>query len=116
MALITMPGVQKPHCRPWHSLKAACIGCMVPSGWAMPSMVVIWAPATCADQHVARLDRPAVDVDGAGAALRGVAADMGAGQVEMLADRVHEEGVGGASTVTSRPLTVKGTCMWLSPL
>ena len=23
---ITMPGVQKPHCSPWHSRKAACIG------------------------------------------------------------------------------------------
>ena len=45
MALKTMPGVQKPHCRPWHSLNAACIGCMVPSGAASPSMVVMEAPS-----------------------------------------------------------------------
>ena len=45
-------------------------------------------------QDVARLDGAAVDVDGAGAALGGVAADVGAGEVEVLADRVHEEGVG----------------------
>ena len=57
-------------------------------------MVVISAPATWADQDVARLDGAAVDVDGAGAALGGVAADVGAGEVEVLADRVHEEGVG----------------------
>ena len=30
IALMTMPGVQKPHCRPWHSLNAACIGCSSP--------------------------------------------------------------------------------------
>jgi hypothetical protein len=46
-ALMTMPGVQKPHCKPWQSLKAACMGCMVPSASAMPSMVVISAPLCC---------------------------------------------------------------------
>src|SRR5438874_8523237 len=47
IALITIPGVQKPHCRPWHSLNAACIGCSVPSAAARPSMVVISAPGCC---------------------------------------------------------------------
>ena len=46
-------------------------------------------------QHVAGLDRAAVDVDRAGAALRGVAAHVRARQLEVLADRLHEEGVGG---------------------
>ncbi len=45
---MTMPGVQKPHCRPWHSLNAFCIGCMVPSALARPSMVVTSVPATWA--------------------------------------------------------------------
>jgi hypothetical protein len=43
-----MPGVQKPHCKPWHSLNAACIGCSVPSAAARPSMVVTLAPFICA--------------------------------------------------------------------
>ena len=47
-ALITMPGVQKPHCRPWHSRNAACIGCSVPSAAASPSIVRTLAPAACA--------------------------------------------------------------------
>ena len=42
-----MPGVQKPHCRAWQSLNAACMGCMLPSGWARPSMVVISQPSAC---------------------------------------------------------------------
>ncbi|MCY1377953.1 hypothetical protein D9M69_655530 [compost metagenome] len=33
-------------------------------------------------------------MDRAGAALGGVAADVGSGEVEVLADRVHKEGVG----------------------
>src|SRR5512145_301380 len=42
-----MPGVQKPHCRPWFSLNACCIGCSVPSGFATPSMVRMSAPSAC---------------------------------------------------------------------
>src|SRR5664280_1887515 len=43
---ITMPGVQKPHCRPWHSRNAACIGC-ISAPVARPSIVVISLPCTC---------------------------------------------------------------------
>src|SRR6185436_19495245 len=39
----------------------------------------------------ARLDRPAVDVDRARAALRGVAADVRSGQQKLLAQELHEE-------------------------
>ena len=42
-------------------------------------------------EHRARLDRPAVDVDGAGAALAGVAADVRAGEPELLAQRLDEQ-------------------------
>ena len=31
VAAITMPGVQYPHCRPWFSMNACCIGCNCPS-------------------------------------------------------------------------------------
>ena len=43
-AVIIMPGVQKPHCSPWHSRNAACIGCSLPFR-ARPSMVVTCAPS-----------------------------------------------------------------------
>ncbi len=42
-------------------------------------------------QHGAGLDRLAVDVNDAGAALRGVAADMGAGQPQVFAQQLHQQ-------------------------
>ena len=42
-------------------------------------------------EHVAALHRLAVHVDGAGAALGGVAADVRAGQAQMVADEVDEQ-------------------------
>src|SRR4051794_24805778 len=39
-----IPGVQKPHWRAWHSWKASCTGCSLPS-WAIPSMVVTSCPS-----------------------------------------------------------------------
>ena len=44
------------------------------------------------DQHGAGLDRLAVDVNDAGPALRGVAADMGAGEPQVLAQELHQQG------------------------
>ena len=46
-------------------------------------------------QDVARLDGAPVHDDGAGAALGGVAADMGAGEFEVFAQGLHQQGVGG---------------------
>ena len=43
-----MPGVQKPHWRPWFSVNARCTGCRVPSGLASDSTVVTSAPSSCA--------------------------------------------------------------------
>ena len=54
-------------------------------------MVVIVGAVGLDREHRARLDGAAVDVDGARAALAGVAADVGAGQVEVLAERLDEE-------------------------
>ena len=45
-------------------------------------------------QHGAALDGHAVDDHGAGAALAGVAADVGAGEVEILAQQLHEHASG----------------------
>ena len=85
-----MPGVQKPHCRPCFSQNAVCIGWRS-SPSARPSIVVIVGAVGLDREHRARLDRPAVDVDGAGAALAGVAADVRAGQVEVLTQGLDEE-------------------------
>jgi hypothetical protein len=41
-----MPGVQKPHCRPWQAMKASCTGCSV-AVLARPSTVVTLRPAAC---------------------------------------------------------------------
>ncbi len=38
--VVRNPGVQKPHCRPWHSRNACCTGCMS-AGVPRPSTVVI---------------------------------------------------------------------------
>ena len=85
-----MPGVQKPHWRPCFSQKAACIGwSSSPVGQALDGRDV--GAVRLDGEHRARLDRPPIDVDGAGAALAGVAADVGAGQVEVLAQGLDEE-------------------------
>jgi len=43
-AVISMPGVQKPHCSPWHSAKAVCIGSSAPC-FVSPSTVVTRCPS-----------------------------------------------------------------------
>ena len=42
-------------------------------------------------EHCAGLNRALVDIDGASAAVAGVAADVGAGQSESLAQNMHEQ-------------------------
>src|SRR5216683_1142499 len=44
-AVMIMPGVQKPHCRPWCSRKASCIGCSGAPSAARPSMVLTSCPS-----------------------------------------------------------------------
>ena len=41
-------------------------------------------------KHRATLDRTAIDVDHAGSALAGIAADVRAGPAEMLANHLHQ--------------------------
>src|SRR5450432_1680597 len=40
-----MPGVQKPHCSPWCSRNASCIGCSGAPSAARPSMVLTSCPS-----------------------------------------------------------------------
>ena len=94
-----IPGMQKPHCTaPW-SRNASCIGASRPSA-ASPSMVT--SPAIRLDgQHQARVDRPAVDEHGAGAALAFRAALLGPRELHLIAQhreqrvvRLHIQGDG----------------------
>ena len=88
-ALMIWPGVQKPHWKPSCAMKAACTG-WSSSPRATPSMVVIAAPSRVTASARQELIAPAVDQDGAGAALAAIAALLGAGQVETLAQQVEE--------------------------
>jgi hypothetical protein len=45
VTVVTKPGVQKPHCRPWHSMKARWTGPSPPSGARQPSIVVTDCPS-----------------------------------------------------------------------
>ena len=98
-----MPGVQNPHCRPCFSQNAFWSGCR-PSSGAMPSIVVIVRAVRLDREHRAGLHGLAVDVDGAGAALARVAADVGTGQVEILAERLDEEASRLDVELPSRPV------------
>ena len=65
-----------------------------------------------ADEHRAGLHRLAVQIDGAGAAMAGIAADMGAGQVLSCSRRKWMRSVrGSASSSTASPLIVMLTCI-----
>src|SRR5881392_80088 len=86
-----MPGVQKPHCRPWFSLNAACIGCSVPSGFATPSMVRMSAPSAC----MATIEQLLIALPfmrTVHAPHCAIAADVGAGEPQVLADEGHQQG------------------------
>ena len=58
---------------------------------AMPSIVLTSRAVGLDGEHRARLGALAVDVDGAGAAVARVAADVGAGQPEDVAEEVDEQ-------------------------
>ena len=85
-----IPGVQYPHCRPWCSLNAAWIGARAPPS-SSPSTVVIDAAFGLDPEEGAGLHRRPVEQHRAGAAAGGVASDVRARQLELLADQVHEE-------------------------
>ena len=85
-----IPGVQKPHWRPCWSQNACWSGWRVAPS-AMPSIVLISRAVRLDGEHRAGLGALAVDVDGARAAVAGVAADVRAGQPEDVAQQVDEQ-------------------------
>ena len=88
------PGVQKPHCSPWHSANACCTGLIASGSLPMPSTVVIsWACAVTANIRQERIGC-AVDEHGARAADAVLAADVGAGEGEVVAQEVGQQPTG----------------------
>ena len=73
-AVRIIPGVQKPHCRPWCSTKACW------SGWSSSSAprpsIVVTSDSAAWSASTVQLDRSAVEEHGARAALARVAADV----------------------------------------
>ena len=72
-AVMIMPAVQKPHWNACASRKACCIGCSAPfSRQALDRRH--FAPGGAEGGHQAAMHRRAVEPDGAGAAIAGIAA------------------------------------------
>ena len=70
--------------------KPSCSADSEPSALAMPSMVMI-SEFGLHREYGAGFHRHAVEIDGAGAAMGGLAADMGAGHREVFADEMHQQ-------------------------
>ena len=84
--------MQKPHCRPCASRNASCSGCSASSpGDVSPSTVVDRVPSACTANIRHDAHRLAVEQHGAGAAHAVLAADVGAGQAELVAQEVAEQ-------------------------
>ena len=101
-ALINWPEVQKPHCGASCSMKACCSGSSLPF-CASPSTVWIGAAVHPHRELAARVHRLAVEQHRARAALAAIAADLGAGEPQVIAQQFdqrpaifHLEAMGGA--------------------
>ena len=87
--MTSIPGMQIPHCAAPSSTKAAWSGCGA-SGVPSPRTVVTDAPVGLDGQRQARVDRPAVQQDGARAAVAPLAARLDLGRREALAEHPEE--------------------------
>ena len=109
--VVRKPGVQKPHCRPWHSRKACCTGPSSPSGRPSPSTVVTvvaWPRVTANIRH--ERTGCAVEQHRARAADAVLAADVGAGQPQVVAQEVGQQPPRGhRRACRGTPLTVTVT-------
>ena len=114
---MTKPGVQKPHCEPWHSTIACCTGCSEPSGWrrsstvksALPSSVGRnWMHALTALKSTPPASLRSPTHDRARAAVAFGAAFLGAGAMRVLAQILqHGAGDGRVLDLTDRVAMVE---------
>ena len=89
-AVIIMPGVQNPHCSPWHCMKPSCTGSSLPST-SSPSTVRTLRPAAIAASMVQDFTGSPSDVDHTGAAVAGVAAPVRSGEPQLVPQEMHEQ-------------------------
>ena len=85
------PGVQNPHCRPWHSRNARCTGRQLAVG---PGQALDGGDLGAVDHHREREARPhrlAVEQHRAGTAHPVLAADVGAGEPQVVAQHVGQQ-------------------------
>ena len=95
-----------PHCAAPCARKDACSADSLPL--ARPSTVRTARPCDGRRRHQAGADRLAVEQHRAGAAVAGVAADLGAGQPQLVAQhRRQPRAPDGTDTETGAPLTSK---------
>ena len=85
-----IPGVQKPHWRPWWSTNACWIGMQAAALREALDRRHLGAGGL-EREYGAALHRAAVDEHRAGAALARVAADVSAGQPQPVAQRMDEQ-------------------------
>ena len=85
-----MPGVQKPHCRPWLSRNACCSGCSSSARRRDALDGEQLVAVGLHREHQAGARRAAVEQDGAGAADAVLAAEMRAGEPELVAHEIGE--------------------------
>ena len=91
MSVMSMPGVQKPHCSACASLNAAWSGFSSPAGRGQAFDGLDLMPVGLRRQHDAGARRLAVEEDGAGAADAVLAPDVRAGETEILAEKVAQQ-------------------------
>ena len=102
-ALMIWPDWQYPHCGTSISIHASCRGC-VRSG-EIPSIVVIFFPSA-RETGATQDQRLAINVHGAGAALRHPASVFGAGKFQRIANHPEQRRRRRIATLTAFPLTV----------
>ena len=85
-----MPGVQNPHCSPWHSAKPCWTGSSSPLA-LQPLHREHPVPVGHGGEHRAGLHRGLVQPDHARAAVRGVAAPVRAGEAQLVAQEVDQQ-------------------------
>ena len=89
--VIRMPGVQKPHCRPWRRGSPPAADADGRRPRASPSTVVIAWPSACtANIRQERTGAPSTD-HRAGAAHAVLAADMRAGEQQVVAQEIAQQ-------------------------
>ena len=97
--VVRKPGVQNPHCSPWHSEERLLHRPQRAVGVGQPLDRGDLAVDGRDREHQARPHRPAVDQHRARAADAVLAADVGAGQAQVVAQRVGEQATGGYGDV-----------------